>query len=184
MTAARAPQAFDPGARAVFGTTPDGRRVDRVAIAGHGLSVGLITWGATIQDVRLAGYPQPLVLGYPVFPPYLVEGKSCGAIVGRFANRIGGASAFIGGAQRRLDANFLGRHTLHGGSDGTGVRPDRHRVVVEGSQGAVEVGGHHQPRGAAQVGLVRGGLVGAAGGHSVSSASAITAGSGSPAGGR
>ena len=122
MTAARAPQVFDPGARAVFGTTPDGRRVDRVAIAGHGLSVGLITWGATIQDVRLAGYPQPLVLGYPAFPPYLVEGKSCGAIVGRFANRIGGASAFIGGAQRRLDANFLGRHTLHGGSDGTGVR--------------------------------------------------------------
>ena len=103
MTAARAPQAFDPGARAVFGTTADGRRVDRVAIAGHGLSVGLITCGATIQDVRLAGYPQPLVLGYPTFPPYLVEGKSCGAIVGRFANRIGGGVLDDGGADRAAE---------------------------------------------------------------------------------
>lgn len=118
MTAATSTLA-DP---APFGTLPDGREVSRVVIAAHGLSVALITWGATIQDVRQEGYAQPLVLGYPELAPYLGEGVYIGAVVGRFANRIGGASAFMGGAQRRLDANEHGRHTLHGGSDGTGQR--------------------------------------------------------------
>lgn len=122
MTAAPGPVSVHPGGPLSFGTLPDGREVTRVVIAAHGLSVALITWGATIQDVRLAGYPQPLVLGYPDLAAYLGEGVYLGAVVGRFANRIGGASAFIGGAQRRLDANDLGRHTLHGGSDGTGQR--------------------------------------------------------------
>lgn len=94
----------------------------RVAIAGHGLSAWVLTHGATVQDLRLATFPQPLVLGFPQLAPYLTEGMYFGAVVGRFANRIGDGRARIAGEERRLDRNFLGRHLLHGGADGTGVR--------------------------------------------------------------
>ncbi|MFC0339455.1 aldose epimerase family protein [Paracoccus niistensis] len=105
-----------------FGLRPDGQRVSRVAVSGHGLSAWVLTHGATVQDLRLAGFPQPLVLGFPRLEPYLTEGMYFGAVVGRFANRIGNGLAWIGGKERQLDRNFLGRHLLHGGTDGTGVR--------------------------------------------------------------
>lgn len=121
-----APQDIRTGGQASavedFGPRPDGQRVSRFAIAGHGLSAWVLTHGATLQDLRLAGCPQPLVLGFPRLEPYLSEGMYFGAVVGRFANRIGHGRAWIGGKERHLDRNFLGRHLLHGGTDGTGVR--------------------------------------------------------------
>ncbi|SDL41326.1 aldose 1-epimerase [Paracoccus chinensis] len=105
-----------------FDLRPDGQRVSRVAICGHGLSAWVLTHGATLQDLRLAGFPQPLVLGFPRLEPYLTEGMYFGAVVGRFANRIGHGRAWVGGEERQLNRNFLDRHLLHGGADGTGVR--------------------------------------------------------------
>lgn len=122
----RAPQDAEVGEQASaaedFGLRPDGQRVTRVAIAGHGLSAWMLTQGATVQDLRLAGFPQPLVLGFPQLAPYLTEGMYFGAVVGRFANRIAHGRARIGEKERQLDRNFLDRHLLHGGADGTGVR--------------------------------------------------------------
>lgn len=113
-----------------FGVRPDGQRVDRVAIAGNGLSAWVLTHGATVHDLRLEGFPQPLVLGFPQLEPYLSEGLYFGAVVGRLANRIGSGRARIGGEERQLDRNFLGRHLLHGGADGSGVRNWRLGDVV------------------------------------------------------
>lgn len=79
-----------------------------------------------------------IVLGHPRYGDYLTpRGIYFGAIVGRFANRIGGARVRIGDRDHALDANFLGQHLLHGGADGTGVRnwrieehaPDRVTLV-------------------------------------------------------
>ncbi|MBW7057207.1 hypothetical protein KY389_10970 [Paracoccus bogoriensis] len=50
---------------------------------------------------------------------YLGRGRSIGAIVGRYANRIGGARVVLDGQSHALDANFLGRRMLHGDSEGT-----------------------------------------------------------------
>jgi aldose 1-epimerase len=105
-----------------FGKTPAGERVQRFTIAGGGLTAKIINWGAAVQDLRLAGHDAPLVLGfehfdhYPQFSPYF------GAMVGRYANRIAGGRFAIAGAQYQTDANFLGKHTLHGGSEGFGKR--------------------------------------------------------------
>ena len=130
----RAPQDAAVGEQASavedFGLRPDGQRVSRIAISGHGLSAWVLTHGATLQDLRLAGFPQPLVLGFPTLGPYLAEGLYFGAIVGRYANRIAGGRARIGGRDHQLDRNFLGRHLLHGGADGTGVRNWRLGNVV------------------------------------------------------
>lgn len=106
-----------------FGTLPDGREVHSTAVSAHGLSISVMTWGATLQDMRLSGIDHPLVLGFPVLGPYLTaEGRYFGAIVGRAANRIAGGRAKIDGNSFQFDLNEAGRTTLHGGSDGTGTR--------------------------------------------------------------
>ena len=103
-----------------FGALPDGRPVLRATISGHGLTVSVITLGASVQDMRLDGIDHPLVLGFATLDPYLGEGRYMGAIVGRYANRIGHGRAVLDGQALDLDRNQGGRHTLHGGADGTG----------------------------------------------------------------
>lgn len=105
-----------------FGTLPDGRPVTRATISGHGLTASIITLGASLQDLRLAGIAHPLVLGYPQLAAYLDEGRYFGAIVGRYANRIGHARAVLDGQTLHFDRNQNDRHILHGGSDGSGTR--------------------------------------------------------------
>ena len=46
-----------------FGTTASGQDVGRITLHGHGLSVAIITKGATLQSVRLAGVDHDLTLG-------------------------------------------------------------------------------------------------------------------------
>lgn len=101
-----------------FGTAPDGSAVHTVAIEGGGLSVRLITWGATVQDVRLAGIRHPLVLGSEDFAAYLGPMTYFGAIVGRVANRIAKGRAVLDDRELMLDRNEDGVTTLHGGQDG------------------------------------------------------------------
>lgn len=100
-------------------TLPDGRKVDRLTLAGGGLTAQVLTLGATVQDLRMDGVDHPLVLGCPDPADYLGRGLYMGAIVGRFANRIGAARFTLDGQEYRTDPNFRNRHTLHGGSRGT-----------------------------------------------------------------
>jgi len=105
-----------------FGTLPDGRQVLRATISGHGLTASVMTLGASLQDLRLAGRDHALVLGFPRLGPYLDEGRYFGAVIGRYANRIAHGQAEIAGHRLRLDRNQDGRHLLHGGHDGCGTR--------------------------------------------------------------
>ena len=60
-----------------------------MTIAAGDLSAKVITFGAVIRDVRLAGVAHPLVLGFDDLDGYLHHSPYFGAVVGRFANRIG-----------------------------------------------------------------------------------------------
>ena len=102
-----------------FGTLPDGRQVQRITLQGGGLTAQVLDLGAIVQDLRLDGVAHPLVLGAPSPATYLGPARYFGAIVGRFANRIGGARFTLDGRMHHTDPNFRGRHTLHGGSVGT-----------------------------------------------------------------
>lgn len=97
---------------------PDGRSVQRVTLRGGGLTAHVLTLGAIVQDLRLDGIAHPLVLGADSLGPYLGPMQYFGALVGRFANRIGGAQVHLAGRDWPLDRNWMGRHMLHGGSDG------------------------------------------------------------------
>lgn len=102
-----------------FGTTRDGRAVDLIRLQGGELKVTLLTLGASVQDLRLAGTPWPLTLGAQSVAAYEGPCRWFGAIAGPVANRIAGAQAKIGGNLCRFEANENGRTTLHGGSTGT-----------------------------------------------------------------
>ena len=100
-----------------FGTLPDGSAVDEVTIAAGDLTVKVITLGAVIRDVRLAGVDHPLVLGFDTLEGYVDHSPYFGAVAGRCANRIGKARFTLDGKEYRLAANE-GENQLHGGPEG------------------------------------------------------------------
>jgi aldose 1-epimerase len=104
----------------VFGRLETGEAVERVIIAGGGLTAHVLTLGAVIQDLRLQGHDAPLVLGFEDLPSYLDHSPYFGATPGRCANRIAGGRFSIDGKTFQLERNERGVTHLHGGSDGTG----------------------------------------------------------------
>lgn len=102
-----------------FGTMPDGTAVERVKIAAGGLTAHFITYGAVLQDLRLAGHGPALVLGFDNLPDYLKHSRHLGATAGPCANRIARGHAVVDGRTVQLDTNE-GRNHLHGGRLGTG----------------------------------------------------------------
>jgi aldose 1-epimerase len=102
----------------VFGTASDGKPVQQLTIAAGGLSANIITWGAVVQDLRLADHDAPLVLGFERFEDYLASPGYFGAIVGRHANRIRDGRFMLDGKRFQIDQDKPGTHGLHGGSEG------------------------------------------------------------------
>ncbi|MCF8481764.1 MAG: galactose mutarotase [Rhodospirillum sp.] len=106
-----------------FGRLPTGETVERLEISAHGLTARFLSLGAILQDLRLDGLAHPLVLGFDRLEGYLAHPDLYfGAMVGRYANRIGQGRAVLGGTLVQLDTNFRGRHLLHGGREGSSRR--------------------------------------------------------------
>jgi aldose 1-epimerase len=102
-----------------FGFGRNGEKVERVTIKGGGLTAHVLTWGAIIQDLRLAGHQPPLVLGFQKMSQYLSCSPYFGATPGRCANRIADGRFTLDGQTYQLERNENGMTHLHGGSDGT-----------------------------------------------------------------
>ncbi|MCB5175061.1 aldose epimerase family protein [Microvirga lenta] len=102
----------------------DGEDVLEITLKGpDGIEMRVLTWGAVVRDliVPAAEGPQRTVLGLNSIEDYVAHSPYFGAIVGRYANRIGQARFALDGEAFRLDANE-GRNQLHGGSRGFGTR--------------------------------------------------------------
>jgi len=107
-----------------FGVLRDGTVVDQVRLTGGDLSVSVISLGAAVQDLRLAGAlgGRSLVLGYQQPQDYLDYCHCFGAVVGRVANRIAGGRFPLDGRTVQLSVNEFGRNHLHGGVVGFHAR--------------------------------------------------------------
>ncbi|MFN3526458.1 MAG: aldose epimerase family protein [Paracoccus sp. (in: a-proteobacteria)] len=116
-----------------LGTLPCGQQVECMTLRDGALTARVLSFGAIVQDLRLDGVDHPLVLGCPEPMGYLDEGRYFGAIVGRFANRIGHGRFSIDGQPYQTDRNFRDRHTLHGGVLGTDLHPWRIEALTEAS---------------------------------------------------
>ncbi|QGZ36028.1 aldose epimerase family protein [Stappia indica] len=99
-----------------FGQLADGTPVERVAIAGGGLSASIMTLGAAITDLRVGG--RGVVLGFADLASYLAHSPYFGVIAGRHANRIAGGRFRLDGSDVQLECNEGGRNHLHGGARG------------------------------------------------------------------
>lgn len=101
-----------------FGKTENGERVEKVTISAGDLTVSILTFGAIVQDVRLAGVPYGLALGSDRLGDYEQTMGYFGAIVGPIANRISNARVRLDGMMYELERNENGAVHLHSGTDG------------------------------------------------------------------
>ncbi len=107
-----------------FGQTKDKEQAHLYTLASGPVQVAVSEYGATLVQVLIpdrAGHPLDVVCGYDDVAGY--EAGTCfyGAVVGRVANRISGASFALNGQRYALTANE-GANCLHGGRDFYGQR--------------------------------------------------------------
>ncbi|MDG1431266.1 MAG: galactose mutarotase [Paracoccaceae bacterium] len=114
-----------------WGHASDGTLVKRVTISRHGLTARLLSFGATLQDLRIEGHKPSLVMGYTTLTPYLTNPNYFGSTVGRYANRIKNGRFTLNGEIIQLDQNTQQGHHLHGGRFGSS---HRHWQIVEASK--------------------------------------------------
>ncbi|WP_458791412.1 aldose epimerase family protein [Yoonia sp. MH D7] len=102
-----------------FDTTSDGKDVEKITILAGDLSVGILTFGATLHEVRLKGVEYNLTRGADNLAAYAGDWRYHGGIIGPIANRIGNARINVGGMMHELERNQDGRVHLHSGKDAT-----------------------------------------------------------------
>ncbi|MGA8154828.1 MAG: aldose epimerase family protein [Rhodoplanes sp.] len=104
-----------------YGVTPDGAPVDVYTLGSEaGLRAQVITYGGAIVSLEMPdrrGVRDNVVLALPSLGDYLAQKSYLGALIGRFANRIAGASFVLDGSEHRLSTND-GGNCLHGGRIG------------------------------------------------------------------
>jgi aldose 1-epimerase len=104
-----------------FGTF-EGKDVRQFTLtSATGVEVDIINWGVVVRDWRVpvGGALRSVVLGFETFDDYPAHSPHFGAVAGRVANRIAGASFELGGKTYTVPANE-GRNSLHGGPEGLG----------------------------------------------------------------
>src|SRR5918994_7618512 len=105
-------------AQQIFGQMPDGGNVALYTLANeHGVEARIMNYGGTLVSLRAPdrnGVQADIVLGFDEFAPYLSQHPYFGALIGRYANRIAGASFRIDDNIYRLSTNE-GHNHLHGG---------------------------------------------------------------------
>lgn len=107
--------------KSVFGKMPDGTAIESYTLRNKsGMTTQIITYGCRIVKLLTAdkkGQFGDVVLGHDTLEGYLGNGDVFGAVVGRYANRIGGAEFEIGGQRYPLAANN-GKNSLHSAPGG------------------------------------------------------------------
>lgn len=113
---------MDTENRTVFGRMPDGTEVEELTLRAlgsgdHQYVCKIITYGGAVRSLTMPdrdGNPVDVVLGFDTLEDYMAQDKYIGALVGRYANRIGGAKFTLNGVEHPLAAND-GENSLHGG---------------------------------------------------------------------
>ncbi|MFD4942807.1 aldose epimerase family protein [Streptomyces sp. NPDC058239] len=118
-----------------FGTLADGAVVHRWTLERDGTRVRVLTYGGIVQSVEVPGRDgvrADVALGLPDLAGYeTYSGPYFGALVGRYANRIGGACFELDGRTHRVTRNE-GRNHVHGGARGFDKRVWQAREVADG----------------------------------------------------
>ena len=107
--------------KSVFGSMPDGTKVEIFTLEEGSIKARVMTYGARLVSLEIpdrSGKIADIVLGYESLDGYTADPKSYfGSIVGRYGNRIAHATFSLDGKRYDLPAND-GVNTLHGGIKG------------------------------------------------------------------
>ena len=95
-----------------YGNLPDGTEVLQYVLKSETTEVRVLNFGGIITDFIYRG--RNIVCGFDTLDDYLTDTSYQGALIGRFANRIGGAAFEIDGKTYHIGANE-GENSLHGG---------------------------------------------------------------------
>src|SRR5262245_11502129 len=130
------------GAMEIFGRLDDGTPIEAFTLGKpDALQARILTYGGILQRLTLptrAG-SQELVLSLPDLDAYVRDRAFIGCVIGRFANRIAGASFELDGKRFRVTANDGANH-LHGGKSGFGKRAWSVLEFVPGTPGRLRLG--------------------------------------------
>jgi aldose 1-epimerase len=105
-----------------FGGLADGRAVQAVTLAAGDVTATILTWGAILQDLRLAGVGYGLTLGSESLADYQGQMRYHGALIGPVVNRLTGARAKIAGQDHQFEPAPDETFSLHSGSAGTHLK--------------------------------------------------------------
>jgi aldose 1-epimerase len=100
-----------------WGRLEDGTPVGRWVLDDGRAQVALVEHGARIQSVVVPdrdGNRADVVLGFPDLAPYAAKGRSFGATIGRFANRLRGGTFTLDGRTFAVPTTDRG-NAIHGG---------------------------------------------------------------------
>ena len=108
-----------------FGKLPDGSAVEIFTLTSGAVEARIMTYGGILVSMKVpdrTGKVADVVLGYDTADGYFGNSNNpgtayFGALIGRYANRIGGATFSLDGKKYSLSANNNG-NTLHGGPHG------------------------------------------------------------------
>jgi len=126
-------------AGAPFGKSPEGIPIELFTLKNaRGMEARIKTWGAAVVSLRVPdskGRLGDTVNGFDNAESYFNHGAYFGALIGRYANRIGKARFTLDGREYKLFAND-GANSLHGGKRGfdkrvwTPVHFDDHSIEL------------------------------------------------------
>jgi aldose 1-epimerase len=103
--------------KAPFGKMPDGTPVEIYTLQDGTIEARILTYGGVIQSLKVPdrkGKMGDVVLGFDSLDQYIKSSPFFGAIIGRYANRIGNGEFKLDGKTYTLAKNE-GKNTLHGG---------------------------------------------------------------------
>jgi len=105
-----------------FGQAPDGRQVDLYTLTNvHGIKAKITNYGGIVVSLEVPdsnGKFADVTLGYDKLDGYIKNNSPYfGAIIGRYANRIGKGKFILNGVEYKLAVNN-GENHLHGGIKG------------------------------------------------------------------
>ena len=106
--------------REPFGTMPDGQPVEKITVGDGTITCEIITYGGAVRSIVVPaadGSSVDVALGFDTLEDYTRQDKFIGALIGRYANRIGRGVFTLNGNEYKLALND-GENHLHGGTRG------------------------------------------------------------------
>ncbi len=126
----------------LFGMLASGRPIYRFVLCNrHGVEISISEFGGAITSIQTPdkdGHLAEITLGHRSLEEYVHDLFYCGTIVGRYANRIAGATFMLESEQIHLTANASSHH-LHGGVHGFNKQPWSGTIVNTADVPSVEL---------------------------------------------